>query len=335
MYCDKDYFYKFLNFKAIACGDNHSVALRYDGTIVTWGDNNYSQRHNVPKEKSFTSIACGKHHSVALHESGYVVTWGCFNEMNDTPKNAVFKKICCGYYHSVALDEDGYIMTWGDNIGDQKSNQPIDNNFIDIACGAYHSVALKNNGSIVIWGSNRREQRLHVPQSKNFIQISCGLFHSAALRSDGRVFIWGKFRFDHKTHNCKSISCGDNHICILDSNYIKTCYVDSTEKTHYELTNGYNKVVSGPDYYVLIKNNGTVEMLGKSPVLEGLPTDNNFIDVSCGTHHCVGLRRNGSVVTWGLNSSNQLEGSPEDKSYRYPIIPLLIILLIFYHLLIN
>ena len=41
---------KFLQeFIQIACGDKHSVGIREDGTIVTWGNNSYNQYDNSPK----------------------------------------------------------------------------------------------------------------------------------------------------------------------------------------------------------------------------------------------------------------------------------------------
>jgi len=57
------------DFVAIACGDSHSVGLRDDGTVVTWGDN------DAPASAGFVAIACGVSHSVALHHDGSVVTW--------------------------------------------------------------------------------------------------------------------------------------------------------------------------------------------------------------------------------------------------------------------
>jgi len=46
-------------FVAIACGGDHSVALRSDGTVVTWGSNiyTYGQRNDAPTSVGFVEIA--------------------------------------------------------------------------------------------------------------------------------------------------------------------------------------------------------------------------------------------------------------------------------------
>ena len=38
------------NIVAIAAGANHSIALKENGTVVTWGDNKKEQYNNQPKK---------------------------------------------------------------------------------------------------------------------------------------------------------------------------------------------------------------------------------------------------------------------------------------------
>lgn len=51
------------------------VAIRGDGTLETWRDNAYNQRDKTPTGK-FISVASGDRHSVGIREDGTVVTWG-------------------------------------------------------------------------------------------------------------------------------------------------------------------------------------------------------------------------------------------------------------------
>ena len=51
---------------AIACGAFHSVALKNNGSIVTWGSNLNEQLINSPMNRHYKAIACGFYHSVAL-----------------------------------------------------------------------------------------------------------------------------------------------------------------------------------------------------------------------------------------------------------------------------
>lgn len=62
-------------FKYVTCGGFHSVAIKVDVKIVTWGSNNNDQCENAPVGK-FKMVACGRYHSVGIKEDGKVVTWG-------------------------------------------------------------------------------------------------------------------------------------------------------------------------------------------------------------------------------------------------------------------
>lgn len=50
---------------AIAAGLGHNLALRADGSLVGWGDNDHHQI-DVPAGSHFTAIAAGMDHSLAL-----------------------------------------------------------------------------------------------------------------------------------------------------------------------------------------------------------------------------------------------------------------------------
>ena len=51
---------------AIAAGDEHTVALKQDGTVVAWGDNGYGQTKVPAGLSGVVAIAAGVGHTVAL-----------------------------------------------------------------------------------------------------------------------------------------------------------------------------------------------------------------------------------------------------------------------------
>ena len=61
---------------AVAAGSYHSLALKADGTVVSWGHNTSGQT-NVPASLSnVVAIAAGGRHSLALKEDGTIAAWG-------------------------------------------------------------------------------------------------------------------------------------------------------------------------------------------------------------------------------------------------------------------
>ena len=178
------------NVVAIAAGMGHSIALKADGTVWTWGANSSGQlgdgaTYNIsptPVQVSnltnVIAIAAGEYHSLALKADGTVWTWGSndFGQLGDgttinrnTPvqvnslNNAV--NIAAGWSYSVALKEDGTVWAWGRNdygqLGDGTNEDnyiPVQvsnlNNVVAVAAGMWHSIALKEDGSIWTWGRN-------------------------------------------------------------------------------------------------------------------------------------------------------------------------------------
>lgn len=103
------------NVVAVAGGDKHSLALRYDGTVVAWGGNDYGQI-NVPSNLS----------------------------------NVV--AIAAGSYHNLALKSDGTVIGWGNNSAGAATGSFAGSNVVSIAAGGDNSIAIKSDGTVVAWG---------------------------------------------------------------------------------------------------------------------------------------------------------------------------------------
>jgi alpha-tubulin suppressor-like RCC1 family protein len=72
------------------------------------------------------------------------------------------------------------------------------------------------------------------------------------------------------------------------------------------------KIAFGSYHCVGLRANGTVITWGKNGNSQyaNQPTDSDFIQIACGLHHSIGLRANGTVVTWGSNKWSQYENEP-------------------------
>lgn len=176
----------------IAAGVAHSLALRTDGTVQAWGENNWGQLGNGGATAS--SIPVG----VAALTGMHVVA------------------IAAGGAHSLALLSDGTVMAWGDNADGQLGLGTADNtphpaptkipglsNVVAIAAGDAHSLAVLSGGSVVAWGNGFSGQLgngatsgsptpVAVSGLVGVVSVSAGLSHSVALTSSGQVMAWGR-----------------------------------------------------------------------------------------------------------------------------------------------
>jgi len=184
-------------FKTIAAGGWHSMALKNDGTVHVWGSNTSGQRDGKPDGlNNVVSIAAGGFHSMALQNDGTVVVWGqnVYDQRDGKPddlNNVV--SIAAGGYHSMALQNDGNVVVWGSNSDGQRDDIPAGlNNVVSIAAGGRHSMALQNDGTVRVWGSDAGGQRDDIPAGlNNVVSIAAGEYHSMALTNNGNFAVWG------------------------------------------------------------------------------------------------------------------------------------------------
>ena len=71
------------NVVAIAAGDNHSLALTRDGTLVTWGASCCGLTNIPPNLTNIVAIAAGGEQNVVLQGDGTIVAWGQYNYQFD------------------------------------------------------------------------------------------------------------------------------------------------------------------------------------------------------------------------------------------------------------
>jgi len=92
----------------VACGDEHSLALKLDGSIASWGYDGAGQVSNTPTGNDFVQVAGGGYHSLALKSDGSIVSWGSdiYRQLSRTPAGSHFGQVAGGGYHSIALDID-------------------------------------------------------------------------------------------------------------------------------------------------------------------------------------------------------------------------------------
>ncbi|MBV9215617.1 MAG: hypothetical protein JO053_05520, partial [Acidobacteria bacterium] len=180
----------------IGAGGFHSAALRSDGTVWSWGFNQFGETGN-----------------------GTTATSGCSCTPSPAQSSiAGVVSISLGFDHTLALKSDGTVWAWGFNgdgeLGDGTTtnrSSPVQvglgvanfNNIIAISAGEMHSLALKGDGTVWVWGFNGDGEigngSTSGPQFSPVMnqtlsgisQIFAGAAHNLARASDGTVWVWG------------------------------------------------------------------------------------------------------------------------------------------------
>lgn len=141
------------NVTAMAAGTLHSLAVKSDGTVWSWGYNHLGQLGNgttsndptppvqVSNLSDMTTVAAGGNHSLALKNDGTVWAWGSnstaqlgdgtTNTFRTTPVQTSglsnVRALAAGNSHSMALKSDGTVWTWGNNASGQRGYATIIN----------------------------------------------------------------------------------------------------------------------------------------------------------------------------------------------------------------
>jgi len=232
---------------SIKAGATHTIALKADGSVWTWGENYSGQLGDgtIPYEKKVPvkvfnagsrviAIAAGGNNSIALKADGSVWTWGRndYGQVGNggsanqpTPikiidVNSGVIGISAGSNHSLALKSDGTVLAWGLNSSGQLGDNSTTNRNIPVQvfglgtnsgvtmvkAGGSHSLAVRSDGSVLAWGLNTNGQvgdnsattmRIipvtvaNIGVASPVISVATGGYHSMAVKSDLSLLVWG------------------------------------------------------------------------------------------------------------------------------------------------
>lgn len=170
------------NARIVKAGRDHTIAIKEDGTVWTWGRNNIGQLGLTYRDESAHSFP---------------------NKLNDL---SGIIDVAGGWFHSVALDNNGTVWTWGGNykgqLGDGTNtakSRPVQvkvigtgflTGIVAVAAGSEHTIALDSAGRVWEWGEDQFYPKL-VENLSDIVAIATGSWHSLALKNDGTVWAWG------------------------------------------------------------------------------------------------------------------------------------------------
>ncbi|MGC4048911.1 MAG: hypothetical protein QM757_05235 [Paludibaculum sp.] len=309
-------------------GDNSAGQLG-DGTTISLKPSPVQ----IPGISNATSVGSGTGHSLALRSDGIVLSWGLNQEgeLGDGTTNARtvpaaiagltgIVRFSAGYVHNLAIKNDGTVWAWGSNthgeLGDGTTTQrptpfqvPGLTGIVQVATGDYFSLALKSDGTVWAWGDNSVYQlgngtttgRLSPAQVQGIsgaTAISAGYRQAVVLRNDGTVWIWGTM---------DGGPMGDG------SKTTRTLPVQVSGLT------GITAISAGGQHCLALKTGGTVWAWGSNstgqlgdgttqerllPVRVGILS--GVIAIEAGGSHSAVILADGSVWGWGTVEYGQV-----------------------------
>ena len=255
----------------VACGDDYSIGLKKDGTVVATGDND-SRKREVETWRDIVAVAFGFRHSIGLKKDGTVVATGDnkYGQCKiETWRDIV--AVACGDDHSIGLKKDGTVVATGDN-GESQCEVEIWRDIVAVACGGYHSIGLKKDGTVMATGEHVYGQ-CKVETWRDVVAVACGNAHSIGLKKDGTVVATGY-------------------------NYNSECEVETWRDIA--------AVACGRKHSIGLKKSGTVVATGDNKYGQcKIETWRDIVAVACGDDHSIGLKKDGTVVATGNNKYGQ------------------------------
>jgi tetratricopeptide (TPR) repeat protein len=138
---------------AIAASDEHTVGLKFDGTVVACGKNDDGQC-DVSEWTDIVAAATSYEHTVGLKSDGTVVACG-YNHYGqcDVSHWTDIVTVSTSYEHTVGLKSDSTVLACGKN-DDSQCNVSGWTDIVAVAAGRIHTVGLKSDGTVVACGKN-------------------------------------------------------------------------------------------------------------------------------------------------------------------------------------
>lgn len=273
----------------------HNLGLQANGTAWGWGGNNFGQLGDGTTTNRSYPVSVG----------------GGFND---------WAQLSAGGGHSLGIRTNGTAWAWGYNSNGELGDGTIDNRsspvavvggftWTQLSAGIFHSLGIRSNGTAWSWGKNyygqlgtnnktsRSSPVAVVGGFTDWSQLSAGNTHSLGIRANGTAWAWGgggNGELGTNTYMISAISPvavvgGFTDWVQLSAGSNSNCIGVRANGTAWGWgANGQGQI-----------GNGATTYISSPAAVVGGFTD--WVKVSAGTNHTMGLRANGTAWSWGYN----------------------------------
>lgn len=286
------------NVTALSAGWGFSLALLANGSVMSFGNNNFGQLGHgdylprstptpVPGLSNVHAVSACEQASYAVLTNGNVMAWGAWSGLGIgvttqqpspqlMPNLAGVTALSSACRHKLALLSNGTVMAWGENANGQ----------LGLGYSTPYGVGV--------------DTPTLIPGLAGVTAVSAGSYFSLALLADGTVRSWG--------NNSKAqLGLGSN---------VPVGY--STAQPVPGLA-GVLAVSAGGEHALALLSDGSVRSwgwetygqtgLGRSAHLmtpHSIPGIAGVSTLAAGNQHSLAVLTNGSVMAWGQNFNGQL-----------------------------
>jgi alpha-tubulin suppressor-like RCC1 family protein len=341
------------NWQKISAGYLNSAAIKSDGTLWAWGNNQFGQlgqgdliHRSSPVQVggSWTSISVGDAEMAAIRTDGTLWAWGSnfrgklaqgdfIHRSSPVQIGGSWTSVCMHIYKALAIRTGGTLWSWGINYSGQLglgdtvnrfSPVQVPGSWSSVYSGFSHAIAIRSDNTLWAWGDNnfgQLGQNSYINYSSpvqigtsSWSIISANRCMSAAIRIDGRLYVWG-----------------DNLYAGLGQGSNSPTEILSPVQLG---TSSWSAVSVGFSYMMATKPDGTLWTWGANDwgqlgqqtftsTLSPIQVGGSWSAISSGLNsntHSLGIKSDGTIWSWGNVSYGALAALSEiGLDYSSPV----------------
>ena len=270
-----------------------SYGIKYDGSLWSWGANNYGQLGNNSTASNLSPILIGNGSS--------------------------WTKIAAGIGHALAIRQDGTLWAWGLNANGQLGDSTIANRSSPVQVGVGFSwasvsasnswtAAIRSDGTLWTWGwglngqlgtgvNLHRSSPVQVSGGGSWLQISTTEDYAAAIKTDNTLYTWGNNNQGQLGVASATVSSRSSPAQVGSSLWSIVSVASA---------NGAGKFGTGITIDGKLFTWGSIPITGLVSGLPGQVGSSSWASVSAGHTQIMAISSDGTLWGWGLNAHGQI-----------------------------